>query len=258
MGRLKIKICGLTRAEDAVAAMELGADYLGLNFVGGPRKLKLEQAVEISRVVAGWNLRAQNRVQLVGLVRVEPPTEPVKGYEPGDWLLEEFLTSMQLATPIRHYQIYGATEKIAQVVAKNPHTDFAWWLPVGVKTIDDMMAIRSTVTELDPAAQNTLRGVVLDAKVAGQLGGTGHSFDWQVIAQTRAQVGWGEQEGKGLVMMLAGGLNAGNVAQAVRMARPWGVDVSSGVEALGRGGAGVKDRRMMQEFIQAAREAIKE
>lgn len=82
------------------------------------------------------------------------------------------------------------------------------------------------------------RIIHLDTKKSGQYGGTGASFDWRIA---RAASGLGD-------VLLAGGLNAENVGEAIRVARPWGVDVSSGVER-----AGVKAPELIHAFVRAAR-----
>jgi phosphoribosylanthranilate isomerase len=83
--------------------------------------------------------------------------------------------------------------------------------------------------------------ILLDRAVSGMVGGTGQKFDWALAVEAR----------KYATILLAGGLNPGNVAEAIRQAQPWGVDVASGVETA----PGVKDAAMIREFIRNAREA---
>jgi phosphoribosylanthranilate isomerase len=81
--------------------------------------------------------------------------------------------------------------------------------------------------------------VLLDTAVAGRLGGTGQRFDWGV----------GRRVAEALPILLAGGLTPANVGEAIRQVRPWGVDVSSGVET-----DGVKDPEKIRAFVAAVRE----
>ena len=83
---------------------------------------------------------------------------------------------------------------------------------------------------------------LLDSRVAGRSGGTGTAFDWQLLRG----VAWDRP------VILAGGLNPGNVAQAVRKVRPYAVDTSSGVESA----PGIKDAAKVQAFVAAARRAL--
>jgi phosphoribosylanthranilate isomerase len=104
-----------------------------------------------------------------------------------------------------------------------------------VKDAADLDAIRQFVHACQPAA------VLVDSFVVGEMGGTGHTAPWDLL------VGFAP----GVPVILAGGLTPDNVADAIRLVRPWGVDVASGVESA----PGVKDHGRMRAFVQAVRAA---
>lgn len=102
-----------------------------------------------------------------------------------------------------------------------------------VKNADDLDMIRREVERVRPAA------VLLDSFVGGEMGGTGHRAPWHLLAGFDP----------GVPVVLAGGLTPDNVAEGIRVVRPWGVDVASGVESS----PGVKDPAKVTAFIQAVR-----
>jgi len=94
---------------------------------------------------------------------------------------------------------------------------------------------------------SSARALLLDAHVPGQRGGTGQTFDWDALPRNLAQP-----------LILSGGLSAANVGEAIRRLKPWGVDVSSGVEAIGADGStirGTKDPARIAAFIEEVRNA---
>ncbi len=104
-----------------------------------------------------------------------------------------------------------------------------------IATAADLLAVTEYVRVHRPAA------VLLDSFVTGALGGTGHRAPWELLAGFDP----------GVPVILAGGLTPDNVAEAIRLVRPWGVDVASGVEAS----PGVKDRAKVRDFVRAAKGA---
>ena len=106
------------------------------------------------------------------------------------------------------------------------------------------LPMRGMVAEAVPtllARYPSAAGFVLDGHAPGAMGGSGERFDWNLLGHDRPRRPW----------LLAGGLDAGNVGEAIRIARPWGVDVASGIEAT----PGVKDPSKMRAFVAAVREA---
>ena len=211
-----VKICGIIRGQDALLALDAGADAVGVNFLRGPRKIDY-------RVVRQWTL---------------PAGALVVGLAPYPAANDAEFAQMVGHTGIHTFQLYSDAYPIVAA-----HGTCRVWLAAGV---EDRASIRQVAAVLrglrwQPAA------VLLDSRVPGQLGGTGRSFDWNLLAEARAA---GELNGLPPIV-LAGGLTPENVAEAVRIVQPWAVDVSSGVEVAGR--PGVKDPLKVRDFIAAAK-----
>ena len=198
--RTRIKICGITREQDALAAASNGADALGLVFYEkSPRNVSLGQAAQLARAIPPF-------VTVVGLF-VNPAVEYVR----------EVLAKV----PMDVLQFHG--EEMPEFCGQfgRPYLK-----AIRVRAGVDLVQCAATYR----AAQ----GLLLDAFVEGTRGGTGESFDWSLIPQELP-----------LPVILSGGLHAGNVAEAIRQVRPYGVDVSSGVEAS----KGIKDAAKIAAFI---------
>jgi len=211
-----VKICGITRAADAAAAVAAGADILGLNFFRGPRKIDY-------RCVADLALPAG--VLTVGLAAYPAPND-------------QTLAAITAATGIATFQLYAAPYP-----AVPAHGACSVWLVAGIDSRESLQQIAPLLRALhwQPAA------IVLDSRTPGQVGGTGQIFDWNWIVDARAA---GELAGLP-PLVLAGGLTPDNVAAAVRLVQPWAVDVSSGVEVPGQ--PGIKDAIKLRDFIAAAK-----
>jgi len=201
----RVKICGITVAEDAAAAVEAGADALGFVFAPGTPRLVRSEVVErivrdlppfVTTVGVFVNQPLEEVLQVVGRCRLQ--AVQLHGDEP-----EEYSRSL----PIR--VIKGIRVRDARDLA-----------PIGVY----------------PA-----HAFLLDAFVEGKAGGTGTTVPWDLARQAKGNA----------PIILSGGLRPETVAQAVRTVRPYGVDVSSGVEAS----PGRKDHKKVREFIAAVREA---
>jgi len=199
--RVRVKICGITRVEDALTAIEHGADAIGLVFYApSPRNVSIAQAAEIARKIPAF-------VSVVGLfVNAEP------GF------IQEVTSQVQLDL----LQFHGD---------ETPEECLRYGLPF-------IKAIRvKSDTNLVQCAKDfsVARALLLDTYTEGVAGGTGHVFDWGLIPV-----------GLEKPVVLAGGLNAQNVAQAVAQVRPYAVDVSGGVEAS----KGIKDAAKIAAFMQ--------
>ena len=211
MPPVHIKVCGVTTPADAVFAAECGADAVGLNFFPkSPRFLTDDRATAIVRELPPF-------VAPVGLF-VGTPAKEVRA------------TALRFG--LRAVQTYPDAAAPA---------DF---FPVGhvpafrVRDRASLAAVTAYVAAAKPAA------VILDAYVEGQMGGTGHTAPWGLLAGFYP----------GVPVILAGGLTPDNVGDAIRAVRPWGVDVASGVESA----PGVKDRGRVRAFVQAVRAAAEE
>ena len=216
--RTRVKICGITRIADAHAAVDAGADAIGLVvWPGTPRVVGVDQAQAIVATLPPYTT-------IVGLF-VDPDPAAVR--------------SVLATVPIDVLQFHGS-EPAALCRAFGRR--YVKAIPV-----TDGVDLLESVSPYDDAA-----GLLFDAFSEGDLpGGTGRVFDWgRLTAGVRARLT--------RPLILSGGLNAGNVARAIRDVRPWAVDVSSGVEELDANGAprrGFKDPVRIRAFMQGVRSA---
>ena len=212
--RTRVKICGITRVDDGLAAARAGADAIGLNFWRGtPRAVDVGQARAIVAAMPPF-------VTIVGLF-VDPDPDEVRG--------------VLAAVPIDVLQFHGA-EAPALCRAFGRRYLKALAVAEGVDLLNSAVAYGDAA------------GILLDAPPADGLpGGTGRRFDWSQVPA-----------GLPRPLVLSGGLDPGNVAEAIRRVRPWAVDVSSGVEVRGADGKavkGIKDPARIAAFIEEARHA---
>jgi phosphoribosylanthranilate isomerase len=211
---LRVKICGVTTEPDARHAALCGADAVGLNFY--------EQSPRcITAVGANFVLRdLPPFVEAVGVFVNEP--------------LRDVFQRLQTLSRIRGIQWHGENRELSDIYPYDLIAAFP------VRDAESLTAIRRYLDtcKLVGALPSA---VLLDAHVPGQHGGTGQIAPWKLLATFRP----------GVPVILAGGLTPENVAEAVRIVRPWGVDVASGVEHS----PGHKDPEKMRRFIAAARAA---
>ena len=203
---MKVKFCGITRIEDAREAARLGAWAIGLNhWEGSPRRCDPGTALAISSEL-------RRKVEICG-VFVNATLEAIAG------AVEDEQLSM--------VQLHGDEgPSFCQEVARR--TGAKVIKAVRVRSAADLQAAEAFRTDFH----------LLDAHRPGTPGGTGESFDWELLREHRSDV----------PMVLAGGLTPDNVAEAIEVARPVAVDVASGIEAA----PGVKDHGLMADFAAAA------
>ena len=206
MSVVRSKICGITRIEDALAAVEAGADAIGLVFYAkSPRAVTVQQARAIISALPPF-------VTSVGLFVDASRCE-----------LGELLD----AVPLDLLQFHGDETPADCDGYHRPYIK-----ALRVKPGDDIAA--------QVALYKNASGVLLDTYVPGIPGGTGEAFDWSLVP-----------EGLSKPVILAGGLTAANVAQAIARVRPYAVDVSGGVELA----KGIKDAEKIRAFMQAVKAA---
>jgi phosphoribosylanthranilate isomerase len=216
--RTRVKICGITRVEDGMAAARAGADAIGLVFwPSTPRCVSLEQARAIAAALPAF-------VTVVGLF-VDPHPEAVR--------------SALAAVPLDLLQFHGDEPPELCASFGRPYIK-----AVPVKPEGDLLQYASRFSGA--------RALLLDAYQPGGLpGGTGTTFDWRALPPQLT-----DESSRRLIV--SGGLTPANVATAIRHLRPWGVDVSSGVEVTGDDGRprkGIKSETKIFAFVREVRSA---
>lgn len=203
--RVRVKICGITRLEDAAVAARAGADAIGLVFYPpSPRCLSPEQARRLRRAL--------------------PP----------------FVTAVALfVNPTREAVERVLTEVRPDVLQFHGEEDPAFCAQFGVPYIKACRVKEGTdlLEYFTPYAD--AQGWLADAYVEA-YGGVGARFDWSLVPALRDRP-----------LILSGGLSVANVGEALRVVKPWGVDVSSGVEVA----KGIKDAAMIEAFIAEVKNA---
>ena len=207
-----VKICGLTRSVDAELADAAGAAYLGVIFAGGPR----ERPVSVAKAILSGR-----RAKKVGVFA---------GRSDG----EVAAIAAQVGLDVLQLHDGADAERIAALRAA---TGLEIWAVVRTASGE----LGDDVEEIADAAD----ALLIDAHVAGQLGGTGTPIPWIQLGESLDAMSVGYR------IVLAGGLTADNVAEAIDYVSPSVVDVSSGVESS----VGIKDPQRVRAFIAAARAA---
>jgi phosphoribosylanthranilate isomerase len=217
MARTRVKICGITRLPDGLAAAQAGADAIGFVFwPGTPRRITAANARAIAAAMPPF-------VTIVGLF-VDPQADEVR--------------AALAAVPLHVLQFHGREPAEFCRLFGRPYLKA---VPVADRAARD--GLLEYVARYPDAA-----GLLFDAPPTDGLpGGTGQTFDWDALPRDLSRP-----------LVLSGGLTPANVGGAIRRVRPWAVDVSSGVEAIGPDGAparGIKDSERIRAFIEEVRHA---
>jgi phosphoribosylanthranilate isomerase len=224
-----IKICGTTTLQDALLAADAGADAVGFVFAHSPRRVTMGQLSDImgslpEDLTSVGVFNTQNFDEIVSALR-SAGLHGVQLHGELDFSLAEKLR-----------REYGPHLFIIQTLHWNMNSDPA---RTEEKLRNELRAI---------ARHSDIDAVLLDTRTASGSGGTGKTFDWKSAREVIAA-----EAGK-LRIIVAGGLHPGNVREAIVTLRPWGVDVSSGVEFA----PGKKHPEVLRDFIRAARFAFSE
>ena len=211
-----IKICGIKNEDDALAAVEAGADFIGVVIATSPRQVTPAEAEKITSSLK----KNKAKAKCVGVFVNErmPTVRKITDACHLDWVQlsgdESWEYCAELARPIIRAIMFGRNEQ-AETISRQ--------LNEGKK----IMGRNKYMVLLDTAAPD-------------KYGGTGTIFDWNIARPIVKQ----------FQVIIAGGLNPGNAGRAIKILKPWGVDVSTGVETKG-----AKDMKKVIKFIEAVREA---
>lgn len=211
----RVKICGISDITSAIAASQAGADYLGMVFATSKRQISPENALKIVEAVR----QLDSHPQIVGVFVNRPAGEvnQIADFCRLDWVQlsgdENWPYCQEIKTPLI---------KVFHIDSDARHAEIS----------TNVWKVYRSIT---PPRQLIC---LLDSAVNGAYGGTGVAFNWQAAKAVSDKFS----------VMIAGGLNPDNVGELIELTRPWGVDVSSGVETNGK-----KDITKIKAFIETVR-----
>jgi len=211
-----IKICGVISEDIAMGAAEAGADFIGLVFAPSPRQVTPDQAARITATLKKNKTRAKS-------VGVFVNTAP------------QMVRQIAVQYNLDFVQLSGDESPVYCRMLSYPLIRV-----IRLSNSDTVEKIDKQIIETHMALFDRHFIIMLDTALPGKFGGTGEIFDWNLAKPVI----------KRCDVMIAGGLNPDNVGEVIKTLKPWGVDVSTGVETKG-----VKDMRKINKFIEAVREA---
>ena len=216
-----IKICGIRDAATVEALAE--ANAVGLNFYAHtPRNVSLKKAADIVEMLP-------ESVLPVGLFVNAPPEE---------------ILSVCRRSSLRVVQLHGdeTPEFLAELQRLDENLQIIQALHLGSQGMQPVAEYLQACRSLDLR----LFACLLDAKSDSAFGGTGQTLNWELVRNEFQRDDWPR-------LILAGGLHPGNVEEAIATAKPWGVDVASGVESA----PGIKNPQLVRQFIRKAKSAFR-
>ncbi len=232
-----IKICGVRDAATAVEVLRRGASAVGLNFFAeSPRCVTLTQAAEIVRQLGRQSSSSPG-------LPFSPSSNDL-GIPVGLFVNHAFdeVEAITVKVGITTLQLHGDETPEFLRMLHSTHPD--WKVLKAFRVGDSLRPVDDFIAECR-RLNVPLAGCLLDARVEGSFGGTGQVAPWELIAREYDRENWPP-------LVLAGGLTPGNVADAIQIVRPWGVDTAGGVESS----PGVKDTTLLARFVAEARRAF--
>ena len=218
-----VKICGMTNLEDALVAVEAGADAVGFVFYEkSPRCV----TVEVAREIVG---KLPSEVEKVGVFA-------------GDSLAK--VVEIGTGVGLDSLQVYPLSAPKSIGAAVDPDLPKQNRLYFAFPMEKLVSADHAITVDVLRRPGNSFVAILLDSGGTKQPGGTGLTFDWNEAVPVMARLSQTEK------VVIAGGLTPRNVSEAITILRPWGVDVASGVEAR----PGKKDAEKVRAFVRAVRE----
>ena len=210
----KIKICGLSEIQHALAAAKAGADFIGLVFAPSRRQVSVKKALQIVKAI--HSLKPRPDIVGVFVNSASGEVNRIADYCNLDWV--------QLSGD----ETWDYCQQIERPIIKTVHVSNA-------KTSEEVVSEIAMGYQLLPRQDFVF---LVDSRVGDSYGGTGQAFDWKLAKEASARFS----------VIIAGGLTPNNVGQLVKEVWPWGVDVSTGIETDGQ-----KDVAKITAFIRVVR-----